>query len=48
MAEYGLDRQCVRPIVESLMTNKDMWVKVGSVSSTSNFVAHLNAVYDGF
>ena len=28
MAEYGLDRDCVRPVVEGLMTNKDMWVKV--------------------
>ncbi|KAF3047056.1 hypothetical protein E8E12_010855 [Didymella heteroderae] len=27
MAEYGLDRECVRPLVENLMSNKDMWVK---------------------
>jgi VIT1/CCC1 family predicted Fe2+/Mn2+ transporter len=28
MAEYGLDRERVRPVVEGLMANKDMWVKV--------------------
>jgi VIT1/CCC1 family predicted Fe2+/Mn2+ transporter len=28
MGEYGLDRERVRPVVEGLMSNKDMWVKV--------------------
>lgn len=31
MADYGLDRECVRPLVENLMSNKDMWVKVSSL-----------------
>ena len=31
MADYGLDRECVRPLVENLMFNKDMWVKVSSL-----------------
>jgi VIT1/CCC1 family predicted Fe2+/Mn2+ transporter len=29
MAQYGLGRERVRPIVEGLMANDDMWVKVG-------------------
>jgi hypothetical protein len=28
MAEYGLDRKRVEPMVEGLMANKEMWVKV--------------------
>jgi VIT1/CCC1 family predicted Fe2+/Mn2+ transporter len=28
MAVYGLDHERVRPVVEGLMANKDMWVKV--------------------
>jgi VIT1/CCC1 family predicted Fe2+/Mn2+ transporter len=28
MATYGLDRECVQPIVKGLMANKDMWVQV--------------------
>lgn len=28
MAEYGLDRKRIEPMVEGLMANKDMWVKV--------------------
>lgn len=29
MADYGLDREAVRPLVDGLVANKDMWVKVG-------------------
>jgi hypothetical protein len=28
MAEYGLSAESVTPIVDGLMANKDMWVKV--------------------
>lgn len=28
MAEYGLDHECVQPLVQKLMSDKDMWVKV--------------------
>lgn len=28
MAEYGLNREAVQPMVKGLMVNKDMWVKV--------------------
>jgi hypothetical protein len=49
MAEYGLDRECVRPMVKGLTANKDMWVKVRfhvlhlSDKSNTNF----ETVHDG-
>lgn len=28
LEEYGLGRECVKPLLEELMKNKEMWVKV--------------------
>lgn len=33
MAGYGLDRECVAPMVEVLVRDKDMWVKVRLLGS---------------
>jgi hypothetical protein len=49
MAEYGLDRECVRPIVEDLKTNKDMWVKVDVyVLRNARSLLTYMVVHDGF
>jgi hypothetical protein len=49
MAEYGLDRECVRPIVENLKTNKDMWVKVDVyVLRNARSLLTYMVVHDGF
>lgn len=48
MAHYGLDRDCVRPLAESLMSNKDMWVKVGSFVLVSDVLRSPLIVHDGF
>jgi VIT1/CCC1 family predicted Fe2+/Mn2+ transporter len=29
LAEYAIERECARPMVESLARNRDQWVKVG-------------------
>jgi hypothetical protein len=49
MAEYGLDRECVRPIVDKLKTNKDMWVKVDVdvLRNTRSLLTYM-VVHDGF
>ena len=36
MAEYGIDRESTRPLVEKLMKDKDMWVKVCITHENSN------------
>jgi hypothetical protein len=33
MAGYGLDHGCVRSVVESVMSHKDMWIKVNLPAS---------------
>lgn len=49
MADYGLDRECVRPLVENLMANKDMWVKLSSLCFVeSTLFVYMTLVYDGF